>query len=328
VHFCWGIGDDNPLWLDPNYARASIVGAVTAPGTFLFSIDSMAVFPGLVGWTALGLSQECRWYKRLFEGDELSAQVEYQSCDLVRRREGRSMLVQTSKGSFTNKSGELVGVISAKTGRMDPNDPQGATYEPRNHHYSPDEINEIYRGVVTEEIRGSTPRLWNEVNVGDELGPMTKGPLSLVDMLCWYAGGGLHGRRANRILAKELFNNPDHWVKSADTGVSEHVGGGHLDGRSAEAKGMPGPYDNLNQRTSWLGHLVTDWMGDAGFLKGLNCQLRRPNVFGDTQFLSGVVRDKFVDEDGDSVVSLTLEGINQIGERTTTGSAVVQLPLL
>ena len=37
-HFCHGIGDDNPLWLDPGYASKSRYGRLAAPPTFLISV--------------------------------------------------------------------------------------------------------------------------------------------------------------------------------------------------------------------------------------------------------------------------------------------------
>ena len=48
--------------------------------------------------------------------------------------------------------------------------------------------------------------------------------------------------------------------------------------------GMPGGYDVGPQRISWLGQLMTNWMGDDGFLRRLNVSVRRPNIFGDVSW--------------------------------------------
>lgn len=37
-HFAWGISDDNPLWVDPEYAAVGPYGRLAAPPTFLFSV--------------------------------------------------------------------------------------------------------------------------------------------------------------------------------------------------------------------------------------------------------------------------------------------------
>src|SRR5690606_5136592 len=36
-HWAWGIGDDNPMWLDPDYAARGPYGCIIAPPTFLYS---------------------------------------------------------------------------------------------------------------------------------------------------------------------------------------------------------------------------------------------------------------------------------------------------
>ena len=44
------IGDRNPLWLDPTYSAASVLGTTVAPPLWLYSVDDTAPslkFPGL-----------------------------------------------------------------------------------------------------------------------------------------------------------------------------------------------------------------------------------------------------------------------------------------
>jgi acyl dehydratase len=78
-------------------------------------------------------------------------------------------------------------------------------------------------------------------------------------------------------------------------------------------------------RTSWLIHLVTNWMGDDAWLWQLECQSRAFNFMGDTTICSGEVVDKRV-EGAHCVVELKLAGTNQRGEITAPGRAIVILP--
>ena len=39
-HYAHGIGDDNPLWCDPDYARATRYGTIIAPPSFLFALTT------------------------------------------------------------------------------------------------------------------------------------------------------------------------------------------------------------------------------------------------------------------------------------------------
>ena len=45
--FTSGIGDDNPLYIDPDYAAKTRFGRITAPPTYLYSIDRGHVAPRL-----------------------------------------------------------------------------------------------------------------------------------------------------------------------------------------------------------------------------------------------------------------------------------------
>jgi hypothetical protein len=94
----------------------------------------------------------------------------------------------------------------------------------------------------------------------------------------------------------------------------------------ARAIGIPAAYDNGTQRIGWVAHAVTNWMGDAGFLRNLTVQIRRPNMFGNTTWCKGRVASKSVDEDANHCVVLDLWAENQDGELNTKGSAVVVLP--
>ena len=79
------------------------------------------------------------------------------------------------------------------------------------------------------------------------------------------------------------------------------------------------------QRISWMGQLMTNWMGDDGFLRQLNASVRRPNIFGDVSWCRARIADKRIEE-GAHLVDLELQVDNQLGETTARGTAVVELP--
>ena len=89
--------------------------------------------------------------------------------------------------------------------------------------------------------------------------------------------------------------------------------------------GVPGAYDYGPQRVSWMGTLVTNWMGDDAFLKRLRVECRRFNVYGDTQYLKGKVIGKHIDN-GSPLVDLEIWAENQRGQVTAPGQATVMLP--
>ena len=96
----------------------------------------------------------------------------------------------------------------------------------------------------------------------------------------------------------------------------------HWDEALARAVGVPGAYDYGPERVAWLGHCVTNWMGDAGFLARLAVQVRRHNLIGDTTWCRGRVRARGAPGE----VTLALEAVNQRQETIAVGEATVVLP--
>ena len=57
--------------------------------------------------------------------------------------------------------------------------------------YTDDEITAIEEQYASQHRRGAEPRFWEDVEEGDDVGPMVKGPLTVTDMVCWHAGMGM-----------------------------------------------------------------------------------------------------------------------------------------
>jgi acyl dehydratase len=105
----------------------------------------------------------------------------------------------------------------------------------------------------------------------------------------------------------------------------------HWDTEFARRSGNPTTFDYGRMRETWLIHLCTDWMGDDAWLWKLDCEFRRFNYVGDTQWLRGVVTGKRLATGawGDWVqaaVEVELTATNQRGEVTTPGHATILLP--
>jgi acyl dehydratase len=325
-HFCWGIGDDNPLFCDPSYGANTRWGASLAPGCFLYTIDSAVVAPKLRGiqWMYGGTRWE--WYKPIRHRDRFTTKVKL--LDAVEKRGGkaRAFIVQTGESLFTNDRGELVARAIGSTART----PRaravgGLKYEPRGtHRYSPEELEAIGRAIHEEMRQGAAPRLWSAVAEGDTLPPILKGPLTITDMICWYSGGG-HTYKAHGRAERHRKRHPADAFVNPETGAQDSAARGHTEEKMAREVGMPGGYDVGPQRISWLGHLLTDWVGDAGFVRMLDVKLRRPNIFGDVSWCRGKVTGKRV-EDGIHLVDLDVHVENQLGETTAGGTATVELP--
>ncbi len=99
----------------------------------------------------------------------------------------------------------------------------------------------------------------------------------------------------------------------------------HYDKDFAQSRGLPGTIVQGQLVFSFLGQLVTDWMGEQGILRKLSCSYKGMNYPGEAIICKGRVSKKYV-EGGEHYVVCSLWAENAEGEKTVTGSAVVIMP--
>ena len=99
----------------------------------------------------------------------------------------------------------------------------------------------------------------------------------------------------------------------------------HYDQGFARANGLPDVILHGALKNAFLGHLMTDWVGQHGTLRKLSAQYRGMDVPGTPIYAKGVVTKKYI-ENGENLVECDIWLENHKGEKTTPGSAVVALP--
>ena len=193
--------------------------------------------------------------------------------------------------------------------------------------YTDDQIAEIEAQYAAEGPRGAEPRWWEDVAEGDTVGPMVKGPLTVTDIVCWHVGMGmgLYGVAPLRLGAANRRRIPRFFHRDPQN-VPDVMQRAHWDPEFARRSGNPTTFDYGRMRETWLIHLCTDWMGDDAWLWRLDCEFRRFNYVGDTQWLRGTVTRTYLAEGDRPAVDLDLVAENQRGEVTTPGHATVLLP--
>ncbi len=326
----YSIGDDNPLWCDSTYAKNTVWGTNPVPPTFLYTIDSGIVAPGLKGiqWIFGG----GRWehFHATKVGDMITAAARLIDVQIKTGQFASRFVKQTGEVLFKNQNGVLVSryegdILRVPRARSGEGLKYRHTDDPKmeRHIYSRAEIEEIAEAYRTEYRRGNEPLYWEDVNEGDGLPELFKGPLTLVDIVGFYAG-----RRTVYNVLKLAFlerdRHPANVYTSPSTGVPMHPAAGHFDVEIAHEVGMPGAYDQGWQRLNWAGHLLTNWIGDRGFVRRLGGRINRPNMVGDLTKLSGRVVDKRK-EDGEALVSVEWWGTDQNGRKNCDGTADVRV---
>ncbi|WP_345353611.1 FAS1-like dehydratase domain-containing protein [Rhodococcus olei] len=327
-HFAWGVGDGNPLWLDPVYASSTVYGAPTAPPSFLYTIHPTLVLVGLPG--VHGFYSGCRWkiWRPLFVGDQITTTTWI--SDVVEkegRLGGRSVYVYFST-LYGNTEGQAIAEATGWSIRVERDKTKsrnklGST-EPRL--WTPEELEPVEEAQRNRVPRGAESRYWDDVNVGDELDPLVKGPLTQTDMIAWYTGSQPAYTPAHELALHHYHKHPKWAYRNAFSGALEPNARVHDSIDAAKAAGVPAPYDVGLQRHHWLFQLLTDWSGDQGFVKACDASYRGFNYFGDVLTLGGRITAKFVDADGDHVVEIETRGVSQRGTDIIPGRAVVALP--
>ncbi|HEX4865759.1 MAG TPA: hypothetical protein VFV02_16945, partial [Acidimicrobiales bacterium] len=200
-------GDDNPLWCDPHYGdrtvwRGPIASPVLVGGDSLIGVDEVA---------------EVSEHKDLMRGDPLrgvhafysaSAREWWSPLRPDRRVSRRNALVGVldKPSEFAGRAvhewtaqvfREVDGPILSGQYRLMIRTERTKARERKKYDaievkpYTDDEIERIEAQCASEVRRGAEPRWWEDVEEGDLVGPMVKGPLTVTDMVCWHAGMGM-----------------------------------------------------------------------------------------------------------------------------------------
>ena len=145
-------------------------------------------------------------------------------------------------------------------------------------------------GVFDEALRSSA-----STRIGEEFGPVSYGPLTVMHLMRWGAA-------------------MENWHRI------------HYDfSFSVEHEGLPGPVINGSWKQQVLAQLLKEWAGPTGWLLALRFEFRGMDIVGDTLQAAGRVVS--ADELGDHTdFTCSIELTNSSGSSTTVGEAVVRLP--
>ena len=340
-NWAMGVGDDNPLYTDEVYGETTRWGSQIGHGTMVGHVKTPMLgdpIPEEIARQTKGLFRGIHvfvsggawdWYRPLTPGDRIYAFGGEESVEKKSSEFADQSIVRVSRTVAMNQRGEVVGVyriLTVLTERSKSRenrkyaDIQPATYTDEDY----ERIDAIY---ASEERRGATPRHWEDVAVGEQLPPMVKGPLTVTEIIVFHAGGyGFvpYGLRASRLGFKNRKRIAPFYLKN-EQGVWDVAQRLHWDSAWAQAIGNPLAYDYGVLRQGWFYHHVSDWAGDAAFIERLTDSIRKFNYMGDTQFLSGEVTAKRVEE-GRHLVDFSLRMVNQRDTETAYATATVALP--
>lgn len=336
--FAGGIGDINTLWTDGAQATASDYGAPVAPPSFVIGCFSGIQF----GWPGLGSfhnATQAHFYKPVYWGDKIAATCRYDGFSGPRPSKfaGR-MVTDHFVNSYRNQHDELVAEIhwqvvnferaSAKSRSKGSADDGAKPELILPHPWSEEQIREVEEQALAEKPRGTEPRFWEDVAVGEQIQTLTKGPIGLTDEVAFITGGGtpIPRLKAHAAALVDYQLHPAWSFRDPVMGSSEPIYAVHYNKAAANAMGVAFQYDVGFQRQCWQTQLLTHWCGDNGWVRDCTSQYRGFVYLSDVVTLGGEVTAKSVTDDGEHVVELTTFARNQRGADVMPGTATIALP--
>ena len=182
-HYAHGIGDDNPLWCDPQYAAQSVYGRLAAPPSFVFALNRIlsGYVGGLPGIHAMWSGADMTWHRPFLLGDEIHCEAYLKDLIEHETRFAGRAIQQIYHVDFYNQEDQLL--VSADSWcfrtERDAARELGTKYDgvkddPKP--YTAKELERVWAMYDSETVRGSEPLYIEDVALGDALPPDGQGP--------------------------------------------------------------------------------------------------------------------------------------------------------
>jgi hypothetical protein len=328
-HMAYAADYKNPLWRDEKYARNTRWGNIIAPPFFLHCVSlggpyNLLIVPSQAGTlSGMWVSEDWEFFEPIYANDSFKVWVgpytiedATQPDELIERR-----FKTVGELRYINQKNEVVGVLHRTDiiKYLPPGSDIGKIFrlgiehdlniersyyqnfkQTKEYKYTKAEIRTIDRMYDSEQIRSAKIRYWDDVNVGDELEPVVMGPITAWDTAVELQGFGI----ARLPMMETRRQTPQNIIVDPATNIPHKTIEIHLSGDFAAVTGLYS--STLIQHTieHFLGRLITNWMGDDGFLRRFRWFKMANTPLGDTIFGRGKVVRKYIDENGDHLVDL------------------------
>lgn len=334
THVARSIGDDNPLYIDSDYAKGTRYGKIVAPPALFYALAwgswDLRRGQGLPGVHGLHSGDHWWYFRPVLDGDVLHATKELIRADPMEGRlAGKAMFIQADAIRFYNQDDELVAIqhMPVIRAEREASKSAGKYTKVQKSTYTDEELAQIDKELEVERPRGATPRLWQNVEIGESLQPAVKGPLTLPDMVTWLQGIGSPHVRSGKYWMEYRKSSPKVAVKDPATGIPQAVERVHWDDYMAAEIGMPSAYDYGSQRGGYATYFATNWVGDDGWVAQLSFQYRGMFFNGDVFRMNGEVVDKWRGaKTGNGYVKFKFNSVTNRGDDIMPGTGVAALP--
>jgi acyl dehydratase len=328
--FADGIGDSNPLWRNEEYAKKTRYGSIVAPPSWVRSVCSGVQS----GWRGLGgfhAGSEDQFLKPILLNDRITPESIYLGFEGPMASKFAEKTIKDFTGMrYYNQRGELVATSKGWVFRFERKKAQekGKYHNIQlPHPWTKEELEKIEAQELEEEIRGSIPRYWEDITVGEAMKPLVQGPIGITDMIAYIAGGAIPLKfQAHGVALREYRKHPAFCFRDPVTSALEPIFAVHYNKAAANLQGLPYCYDVGVQRQCWMTRYLTNWIGDEGWIKQLISEFRSFVYISDVVWFNGKVTRKYKDENEEYCVDLETRITNQRNETVMPSKATVIVP--
>lgn len=337
-HFADACGDPNPIWRDPTYAAGTRWGGIIAPPMYETCIAFGSAFGGRLrvpGIARLAGGSKHIYYRTIRPGDTFSIYDKYEGF-VEKQVTGKNyrMFIESVPRYYVNQRDEVAAVeihrniYMATPPGLRGKKKENRMYQDRTRYKCTQEdlemIHQSYDDTLAGKYRrGADVRYWEDVNVGEETPLLMRGPVDVTDacarttVSCYsYAYAIKWACMKNHLSTHPIDPETGEYFLRRDWHYRDHA---------AQVLGYPMANSAGAQNEMMLIQAATDWMGDDAFVKAMDSQDRKMVFFGDITYVKGTVDKKYVDDDGDHVIELNVNGVSQLQEIHTKSTFTIKL---
>jgi hypothetical protein len=321
-HFADSIGDLNPLYREREYAKKTKYNCIVAPPTILLTISSACYpdppgFPPPANFPELYIDEEYELFSPICEGEEIDWKTTFPIDVQVKKSKTMGTVIfESGRIEFTRHRGGtpiatskfVIAVYEAVERHRDRTKPV----------YTEEYIKKVYEAQDKEIIRGLEPRYWEDVKVGEELAPVVRGPTTVMDSIAFIRGGIAEWHYWSSRLYRFAYEQCGWGKYDPDLKIYHNFKDDYYSNIGGNSVA---PY-----RISLMSMLLTNWIGDEGFIWKFKTALRRVTGFGAVLWCRGKVVKKYID-DGRCCVDIECWMEDQKGDTTLQPTtATILLP--
>lgn len=334
--FCSAIGDVNPLYNDAAGGVGTLFNTMIAPPTFILSArtpDSGAAYEQKqYGLRRFSIRASAEWNDVIRLGERLVTDLKVTDVRHGKKLGNRDTAEVDSAATYNTVFGGTLARASG-TVAMVPYSLGDPLIDDRDiYQYSDEEIQKLETDLDSIPVRrGEVPLYWSEVKVGDKLPTLVKGPLYYTEIASWKTAEAKPTTAAVGAVAhRQLLDKPGRMtVNPSNDWPYFDIEQAYGDILAVQSLGFKMPASRGLMRFALAGQVITNWMGDLGFLRSMSLELPNHFLYEDTMWVSGEVVNKSQERVGTAdyfAAEVKLSGHNQLGQTLVEGTAVIYLP--